>query len=237
MDRKKNKKNKEPKYGYLLFRMSLDVLCSCEHNYINYVPIKTDKQKLNKEKMIGECYIKECDWRPPGNESELSEKEKRKTLRDFRIEILSEGLTLKQARSRKIYYIKKYHSITKGFNTHKDFSGIDGFKGKGEYCIYLHISPSNKYYVGITRRKPEDRWGKNGINYSKQIKFYNAIQKYGWSNFKHKILEKGLDEDTALFLEERYIEEYNSVDNGYNVLRGFEDLNSLSVMKRFLDKA
>ena len=31
------------------------------------------------------------------------------------------------------------------------------------FCVYLHTSPSNKYYVGITSAKNvENRWGKNG---------------------------------------------------------------------------
>lgn len=33
------------------------------------------------------------------------------------------------------------------------------------WCVYRHISPSNKVYIGITSRKPELRWGHNGIYY------------------------------------------------------------------------
>lgn len=26
------------------------------------------------------------------------------------------------------------------------------------YCVYLHTSPTNKYYVGITKQNPLKRW-------------------------------------------------------------------------------
>lgn len=89
-----------------------------------------------------------------------------------------------------------------------------------KYCVYAHINKiNNKAYIGITSRKPEIRWGKNGEGYKQQIKFYNAIQKYGWDNFEHKILIDHLNEQEALELESIYIENYNSIDNGYNVLQ------------------
>ena len=30
------------------------------------------------------------------------------------------------------------------------------------WCVYRHISQSNKVYIGITSRKPELRWGHTG---------------------------------------------------------------------------
>lgn len=51
----------------------------------------------------------------------------------------------------------------------------------------MHISPSNKRYIGITSQKPEIRWA-NGKGYSYNKHFYRAIQKYGWDNFEHRIL-------------------------------------------------
>lgn len=46
------------------------------------------------------------------------------------------------------------------------------------YCVYLHTSPTNKYYVGITKQNPLKRWA-NGRGYCKNKHFYNAILKYG----------------------------------------------------------
>ena len=43
----------------------------------------------------------------------------------------------------------------------------------GNYCVYVHTSPSGKRYVGQTMRSPEQRWGKNGIQYlNKKIILY-----------------------------------------------------------------
>lgn len=86
------------------------------------------------------------------------------------------------------------------------------------YTIYAHINSINKKaYIGITKRKPEERWGKNGYGYRKQTKFFNAILKYGWNNFEHKILEKAESEDIALEKEAYYIQKFDSIQNGYNI--------------------
>ena len=47
---------------------------------------------------------------------------------------------------------------------------------KRDYIVYRHISPSGKMYVGITKRRPQERWGYGG-GYNKQPKFFNAIKK------------------------------------------------------------
>lgn len=87
-----------------------------------------------------------------------------------------------------------------------------------KYCVYLHKNKiNNKCYVGITSRKPRERW-QYGNGYRKQPKFFNAILKYGWNNFEHIILEKDLNEDEALEQETYYIQKYNSIKNGYNIL-------------------
>jgi hypothetical protein len=57
------------------------------------------------------------------------------------------------------------------------------------YIVYLHINPKNKkVYVGTTNQDVYRRW-KNGHGYTKCKKFYNAIMKYGWDNFKHAVLQ------------------------------------------------
>ena len=58
----------------------------------------------------------------------------------------------------------------------------------------MHISPSNKKYIGITKQKVNKRW-KNGNGYKTQQYFYRAIEKYGWDNFQHIIIAKGLTKD------------------------------------------
>lgn len=93
------------------------------------------------------------------------------------------------------------------------------------YIVYIHTNKyNNKKYIGITCRDPKIRWGLNGNGYSSQDKFFNAIKKYGWNNFEHEIIAKNLNECEAKELETYYIDLYNSINNGYNILR--EGINS-----------
>lgn len=89
------------------------------------------------------------------------------------------------------------------------------------YILYMHISPSNKYYIGITSQNIEKRW-QNGYGYKTNKHFWRAIQKYGWDNFEHKILKQNLTKEKAEELEIYYIQKYNStnVDFGYNKAPG-----------------
>lgn len=91
------------------------------------------------------------------------------------------------------------------------------------YCVYIHTSPNGKRYVGITSKKPEIRW-KNGKGYSHNKHFTNAINKYGWDNFKHEIFAKNLTEEEAQKIEKELIEKYNTFDSdyGYNQTTGGE---------------
>lgn len=89
------------------------------------------------------------------------------------------------------------------------------------YTVYMHVNKfNNKKYIGITSKKPEERWI-NGLGYHNQP-FYNAIKKYGWDSFDHIILETELDADTACQREVFYIDYYDSVKNGYNCSYGGE---------------
>lgn len=88
------------------------------------------------------------------------------------------------------------------------------------YIVYIHTNnQNNKKYVGITCRKPQVRWGVNGNGYSLQKKFFNAIQKYGWNNFSHDIIASNLSKEEAKELETYYIDLYDCINNGYNILR------------------
>ena len=76
------------------------------------------------------------------------------------------------------------------------------------YCIYKHTSPKGKSYIGITKNTNK-RFGTNGNGYKNQPKFWNAIQKYGWENFTHEIIEDNLPFEQACLGEELYIEIYD----------------------------
>ena len=98
------------------------------------------------------------------------------------------------------------------------------------YSVYKHTSPSNKVYIGITSMNPpENRW-RNGLGYWQNNHFYNAIQKYGWDNFEHEILFKGLTKKEAEDKEVELISLYNATDreNGYNKDNGGTSVGRLT---------
>lgn len=86
----------------------------------------------------------------------------------------------------------------------------------------MHVNKINgKKYIGITKKdNVEHRWS-NGKGYKGQV-FYNAIRKYGWDNFEHRILMHGLTLEQACRWECKLIEHYNTMDSqyGYNRTTG-----------------
>ena len=93
---------------------------------------------------------------------------------------------------------------------------------KTNYCVYVHVNKDNgKVYVGISKN-PLQRWCKNGTGYGDGC-FGKAIQKYGWDNFEHIILETDLTCKEARVLERLYIIALDAkVPNGYNICDGGE---------------
>lgn len=92
------------------------------------------------------------------------------------------------------------------------------------YVVYMHINKTNgKAYVGLTSMKPEERW-REGKGYNKGTYFRNAIDKYGWDNFEHKIIKENLSKDEASYWERHYISFYNLTNGqyGYNISSGGE---------------
>lgn len=89
---------------------------------------------------------------------------------------------------------------------------------KREWCVYIHRNIiNNKAYIGITSRKPEERWGNNGSQYHKgsQHAIRAAIQKYGWDNFEHIIWADNLSESDAKHMEKMLIALFKTNCNRY----------------------
>lgn len=88
------------------------------------------------------------------------------------------------------------------------------------YCVYCHITPSKRRYVGISLDHIK-RWN-SGKGYAKNYLFNRAIQKYGWDNIEHVILYSGLSEDEAKRIEEDLIEKWHLTDPkyGFNLREG-----------------
>ena len=102
------------------------------------------------------------------------------------------------------------------------------------WVVYAHKNKINKkIYIGITGQKPERRW-RNGQGYKTSTYFYNAIQKYGWNNFEHIILENNLTAQQANQKEEEYIKYYKSNEKqfGYNLSAGGNNHKEISESTR-----
>ena len=82
------------------------------------------------------------------------------------------------------------------------------------YTVYVHKFPNDKYYVGITRQLPEQRW-LNGWGYHKQP-VYSAILEFGWDNIEHIIVKQNLTAEEAKKIEIDLIFQLDSIEHGYN---------------------
>lgn len=95
------------------------------------------------------------------------------------------------------------------------------------YKLYIHVTPSLKTYVGITKRTVEERW-QNGHGYYGSPYFNKAIKKYGWDNIMHSVLLENLSKESACFLERAMIIaiESNNPQYGYNLTNGGDGTGS-----------
>lgn len=87
-----------------------------------------------------------------------------------------------------------------------------------DYKVYIHTNKINGLkYVGITSQDVRVRW-QSGYGYYKQKHFWNAINKYGWDNFKHEVIAEGLTLEQAANMEAHLIAEYKTNNRrfGYN---------------------
>ena len=103
--------------------------------------------------------------------------------------------------------------------------------------VYSIKSPSNKRYIGITKRNPKKRFRehiRHSMNGVYRRKFYKAIRHYGEENMKMDILEEVTSTDEyglmeKLFeLENKYIIKFDTFFNGYNGTLGGEGTVGLS---------
>ena len=89
------------------------------------------------------------------------------------------------------------------------------------WYIYCHTAPNGKRYIGKTCQKPERRW-MNGKGYLNNAYFTRAIEKYGWDNIKHDVLCTVSSREYANYLEQWFIEKYDSFnsEHGFNLTKG-----------------
>jgi group I intron endonuclease len=92
------------------------------------------------------------------------------------------------------------------------------------YSIYKSTNKINgKNYIGFDSNWPQRQ--KDHLHKYKTIntKFYCAIRKYGWENFEWEVIYQSKDGNYCLVVMEKYfINEYNSLSEGYNMTIGGE---------------
>lgn len=93
---------------------------------------------------------------------------------------------------------------------------------------------NDKVYIGQTIDAIEHRLQEHSWKSSKCHKLRNAIQKYGKEHFKIELLKICEDQDMACCVEGFYIQVYDSVKNGYNILE-FPELNPMRGRKHSED--
>lgn len=98
----------------------------------------------------------------------------------------------------------------------------------GDYVLYVHRNKINgKRYIGITNNISK-RWYGKGKKYENCPRFFAAIKKYGWDNFSHDVLVRGLTLEEANELEKEYISKYKTCEEyGYNIQSGGDFVPSM----------
>ena len=94
-----------------------------------------------------------------------------------------------------------------------------------QYCVYCHRNKINgKQYIGQTKHQDNlvIRTGSDGRGYFHNKYFKRAIQKYGWDNFEHYIIQGNLTKEEADELEKLNILVFNTNNKefGYNIDKG-----------------
>ena len=87
---------------------------------------------------------------------------------------------------------------------------------------FTHIE-SNRCYIGQTIQDPNQRQMEHicdSKHTPKTYHFHNALKKYGVDAFTFEIIANAASLDELNTLEEKYIEEFNSIKNGFNIRNG-----------------
>lgn len=90
--------------------------------------------------------------------------------------------------------------------------------------IYKVTGPSGKIYIGQTIRSFKERKRKHlyaashALHKDYNLKFYNALRKHGFENFKWEIVMENIPSNKHLDMWERlFIHLECSIVNGYNI--------------------
>ena len=84
---------------------------------------------------------------------------------------------------------------------------------------FTHIE-SGRVYIGQTIQDPTHRKLEHISNSrytTKEHHFHNALRKYGIDSFTFEVIDSANSLEELNLLEEKYINQYNSINNGFNI--------------------
>ena len=87
---------------------------------------------------------------------------------------------------------------------------------------FTHLE-SNRSYIGQPIQDPNQRRLEHisGSRHSdRTYHFHNALKKYGVDAFSFEVIAKAKTAEELNVLEENYIQQFNSIDNGFNIRNG-----------------
>ena len=88
------------------------------------------------------------------------------------------------------------------------------------YIYKFTHNESGKSYIGQTIQDPLHRKSEHvshSRNSPKEYHFHNALRKYGVENFTFEVIDTATTLDELNLLEIKYVELYDSINNGYNI--------------------
>ena len=90
------------------------------------------------------------------------------------------------------------------------------------YTIYKSVNTkTGKVYIGFDSNWPNRLKIHKSASKNQDFKFYRSIRKYGWDNFEWSIIYQSKDKQHTLKeMETHFINEYDSMKNGYNSTLG-----------------
>ena len=92
------------------------------------------------------------------------------------------------------------------------------------YSVYKCVNKiDGRVYIGIDKNWPTRRYAHKSLaKRGSKYHFHTAIRKYGWENFEWSVIYTTKDYTHLKEIEQHFISEHNSYENGYNSTLGGE---------------
>ena len=84
---------------------------------------------------------------------------------------------------------------------------------------FTHLA-SGRCYIGQTTQDPNRRRLEHisdSRHTTKEYHFHNALRKYGVDSFVFEVIDSANSLEELNLLEEKYVDQYNSINNGFNI--------------------